>query len=155
MCLAASAHDGYRGQFQGTPGGYQHGSGPGPTGDPMMMQAPYGSGMGSNNAPMMRHGMPPPSQPATGDGSINVQNPFSDGQAPGGYPRPGYGMPPGGGYDGRAGQYHGRPPTEGFDSPYSGQDAGPYPIRPHSDGPGSRFVTLLLLLLLLFIYYAI
>jgi len=138
-CTAASAHEGYHGQFPNA-AGFQHGSGPGPSGDPMMLQPPYGSGMGPNSTPMMRHGMPPPTQPASGDGSISVQNPFSEGQGTGGYPRPGYGMPPGGAYDGRTGQYHGRPPPEGYDGPFAGQDGGPYPGRPHADGPGSRLV---------------
>lgn len=134
MCAAASGHEGYRGQFPNTPG-YQHGSGPGPSADPMMMQSPYGGGMGPNGTPMMRHGMPPPT---SGDGSVNIQNPFSEGQGTGGYPRPGYGVPPGA-YESRSGQY-GRPPPEGFDGPYAGQDAGPYPGRPHPDVPGSRLV---------------
>ena len=138
ICTAASGHDGYRSQFPSTPG-YQHGSGPGPSSDPMMMQSPYGGGMGPNSAPMMRHGMPPPTQPASADGPVSAQNPFSEGQGTGGYPRPGYGMPPGAAYDSRSGQY-GRPPLEGFDGPYAGQDAGPYPGRPHPDGPGSRSV---------------
>jgi len=139
MCTAASSHEGFRGQFPNTPG-YQHGSGPGPSGDPMMMQPPYGSGMGPTSTPMMRHGMPPPTQPASGDGPISVQNPFSEGQGTAGYPRPGYGMPPGAAYESRSGQYHGRPPPEGFDGPYAGQEAGPYPGRPHPDGPGSRLL---------------
>lgn len=141
--LAASGHEGYRGQFPNTPG-YQHSSGPGPSGDPMMMQPPYGGGMGPNGTPMMRHGMPPPTQPASGDGPISVQNPFSEGQVTGGYPRPGYGMPPGAAYESRSGQYHGRAPPEGFDSPYSSQDGASYPGRPHPDGPGSRLVTTIL-----------
>jgi len=139
MHTAASGHEGYHGQYPNA-AGFQHGAGPGPSGDPMMLQPPYGSGMGPNSTAMMRHGMPPPSQPASGDGSISVQNPFSEGPGSGGYPRPGYGMPPGGAYDGRSGQYHGRPPPEGYDGPFGGQDAGPYPGRPHADGPGSRLV---------------
>jgi len=102
------------------------------------MQTPYGSSMGPNSTPMMRHGMPPPTQPASGDGPVSVQNPFSEGQATGGYPRPGYGMPPGGAYESRTGQYHGRGPPEGFEGPYGGQDG--YPGRPHPDGPGLRLV---------------
>ena len=142
LCVAATAQDGYRSQFPNTPG-YQHSSGPGSSGDPMMMQTPYGSGIGPNSTPMMRHGMPPPTQPASGDGPISVQNPFSEGQGTGGYPRPGYGMPPGGAYESRSGQYHGRAPPEGYDGLYGGQDAGPYPGRPHPDGPGSRLVTVI------------
>jgi len=139
-CVAASGHEaGYRGQYPNSPG-YPHGSGPGPAGDPMMMQPPYHSGMGPNGTPMMRHGMPPPTQSVTGDGPISVQNPFSEGQRTGGYSRPGYGMPPSGGYDGRSGQYHGRPPPEVFDGPYAGQEGGTYPGRPHPDGHASRFV---------------
>jgi len=106
----------------------------------MMMQTPYGGSMGPNSTPMMSHGMAPPTQPASGNGAISVQNPFSEGQGTGGYPRPGYGMPPGGAYESRPGQYHGRPPPEGFDGPYGGQDGGPYPGRLLSDGPGSRLV---------------
>jgi len=139
MRTAASGHDEYRGQFPNTPG-YQHGSGPGSTGEPMMMQPPYGSGMGPNSTPMMRHGMPPPTQPASGDGPISVLNPFSECQGTGGYPRPGYGMPPGGSYESRSGQYHGRAPPEGFDGPYGGPDSAPYPGHPHPEAPQSRLV---------------